>query len=413
MPLYTEKQIKTLPQKQLSNGAVLEFLLPAQRGVTLTLAEAFTGLNLNFFASADLGRSWLPVKFTKEGGTSAISSGVISSSSDPTVFTADLTKFTAVRVVCSALASGTPTLVATSFTPAVSSSSQAAGGEVTFAAGQKVSLDASNALIGRVLCDEATDVGTTTSLNNTTASASFPISGKPTLSFQVFGTFVATLTLEVSLDGGVTCPWIAAGFVAQASGARVTTVTGAGINKANLSGIGFYRFKLSAYTSGTVNIFHNLTTADMDSSPTTQAVSLSSLPALVASSALIGQVNLSASTSGSAGGLSNHYLESAASINATIIKNTTGKLYSLHIFNSVASVRYIKFYNKTSAPVPGTDTPVFKFVIPANFNGYLIIPNSYGRSFTTGIAYVITANLVNTDTTAIGAGDIIVNAEFG
>ena len=47
----------------------------------------------------------------------------------------------------------------------------------------------------------------------------------------------------------------------------------------------------------------------------------------------------------------------------------TGKrvVYSLAVSNANAAVRYVKLYNKATAPVVGTDVPVATFALPAVF----------------------------------------------
>jgi len=48
-------------------------------------------------------------------------------------------------------------------------------------------------------------------------------------------------------------------------------------------------------------------------------------------------------------------LSSAATTNATNVKTTYGNLYSLQLQNTSASARYLKLYNKATAPTVGTD----------------------------------------------------------
>jgi len=90
--------------------------------------------------------------------------------------------------------------------------------------------------------------------------------------------------------------------------------------------------------------------------------------------------------------------------NATSVKATAGDLFKVSGNNTVASKRYLKLYNKASAPTVGTDTPVLTFVLPASLAFDISISN--GSYFSTGIAYAITGAAADADTTAIGAGDI-------
>jgi len=101
----------------------------------------------------------------------------------------------------------------------------------------------------------------------------------------------------------------------------------------------------------------------------------------------------------------------AGSTNATSAKAPAGTLYAVRGYNAAAAGRYIKLYNKASAPTVGTDTPVLTLVVGATqaFN----FEWSLGRYFSTGIAYAMTVNNGDADTTALTAGDILgLNVEY-
>lgn len=102
-------------------------------------------------------------------------------------------------------------------------------------------------------------------------------------------------------------------------------------------------------------------------------------------------------------------LVSGASTNATSLKASAGTLYSLVAFNLNAAVRYLKFYNKASAPTVGTDTPVATFPIPASTTGAGFAINlDPGFDFATGIAYATTTGAADSDTGAVAANEIFV-----
>lgn len=105
-------------------------------------------------------------------------------------------------------------------------------------------------------------------------------------------------------------------------------------------------------------------------------------------------------------------LSSAATTNATLIKASAGRLFLIIGRNNAASIRYLKFYNKASAPTVGTDVPVLTIALDAS-SRFEIDLNPYGQFFTTGIAFAITGALADNDTTAIAAADILaLNAWF-
>lgn len=94
----------------------------------------------------------------------------------------------------------------------------------------------------------------------------------------------------------------------------------------------------------------------------------------------------------------------AASVNATSAKASAGDLHMVNGYNAKASVVYIKFYNKATAPTVGTDVPVLTLACPPsaafsfNLNGYY---------FSTGIAYGLTTDAADAGTTALLAGDVL------
>ena len=115
---------------------------------------------------------------------------------------------------------------------------------------------------------------------------------------------------------------------------------------------------------------------------------------------------------------SNSTLNSAATTNATSVKASAGTLTSLLVTNQVAAPRYLKLYNKASAPTVGTDSPVATIAIPGtatasaqgttvNF-AQLDVP----LPFATGIAFAITGLPSDADTTAVAAGDVKVYLNY-
>lgn len=107
-----------------------------------------------------------------------------------------------------------------------------------------------------------------------------------------------------------------------------------------------------------------------------------------------------------------HKLISAASTNATSVKTSAGTINALHVSNTNATTSaYLKLYNKASAPTVGTDVPVFTLLIPPA--GLRTIDcGATGVRLSTGIAYALTANPADADTTAVAASEIIVNMSY-
>jgi hypothetical protein len=106
-----------------------------------------------------------------------------------------------------------------------------------------------------------------------------------------------------------------------------------------------------------------------------------------------------------------HTLISAASTNATSVKNGAGTIGTLVLTNNSASVKYVKFFNLATAPTMGTSTPVIQFPIQANST--LDASMSFaGLRLSTGIAYAITGGSDLLDNTAVGAGEVLVNLSY-
>lgn len=114
-----------------------------------------------------------------------------------------------------------------------------------------------------------------------------------------------------------------------------------------------------------------------------------------------------AATSG--GSTPNHAI-SAASTNGTSLKASAGMIYGISISNTNAAARYFKIYNKASSPTVGTDTPVMTIQVPATSTVIRAFP--VGLALSTGIAYAATGAMGDSDTTAIGAGDLSMDIDY-
>lgn len=152
-----------------------------------------------------------------------------------------------------------------------------------------------------------------------------------------------------------------------------------------------------------VNDYAELTaeiTAGRGNAAAGQGLAISFLPALPAGGATIGNVNAIPWTGASAS-----VINSAASTNATSVKATAGNVLCVSASNMTASAKYLKLYNKASAPTVGTDVPVMTIPIPAN--GHVTMDfGQTGHRFTTGIALAITGAQPIADTTAVAASDV-------
>jgi hypothetical protein len=101
----------------------------------------------------------------------------------------------------------------------------------------------------------------------------------------------------------------------------------------------------------------------------------------------------------------------AASANqdAQVVKAAAGQVYGLSLFNTSAAARYVKFYNKATAPT-SADTPVLRAYLPAG--GGAVVPIDIGVAFDAGISFRITTGYADNDANAATAGDVLVNAAY-
>ena len=99
------------------------------------------------------------------------------------------------------------------------------------------------------------------------------------------------------------------------------------------------------------------------------------------------------------------FTNSAATTNATSTKASAGTVWSVVATNVNAAARYLKMYNKASAPTVGTDVPVLTITLPAS-QSVTIHGGSNGIRFGTGIAWALTTGSADSDTAAVAVNEI-------
>ena len=104
-------------------------------------------------------------------------------------------------------------------------------------------------------------------------------------------------------------------------------------------------------------------------------------------------------------------INSAGSTNAAFIKNAAGTVYNIIASNTNAATRYVKFYNKASAPTVGTDVPVLTIAVPTNGTVQANM-GVLGHRFATGIAIAITTGAADSDTGAVAANEVKVLTSY-
>lgn len=99
-------------------------------------------------------------------------------------------------------------------------------------------------------------------------------------------------------------------------------------------------------------------------------------------------------------------ISAAASTNGTSVKGSAGNVFRIRGYNAAAALRYLKLYNKASAPTVGTDVPVLTIALPPTAAFDFDLGGADGHYFSAGIAYAITGAAADNDTTALTAGDV-------
>jgi len=203
------------------------------------------------------------------------------------------------------------------------------------------------------------------------------------INFQITGTWVATVSFQVSNDN---TNWSSFGvFNGAGATASIGATSANGVWFGTLGGFNYVRARLTAYTSGTASVVGYLLRE----------------PVSFANNANTSQFIVGGAT---ASGVTLYTLNSAASTNAATIKSTGANVYGLSVMNTSAATKYVRLFNLTTAPTVGTDVPIMVVAVPATSSKEILyVP---ALRFGTGLAVAITGGAAATDSTAVAAGDV-------
>ena len=164
-------------------------------------------------------------------------------------------------------------------------------------------------------------------------------------------------------------------------------------------------YQIANQTAANTNVTASIASAQTLATVTTVTTvsTVSNVAAIAAGTNAIGDVGTQYRANAT-GAATMARVAAAATTNATSVKASAGRVVGYHLTNNTAAVKFIKFYNKASAPTVGTDTPVATLVLPAS--GQLFAELTGGLAFATGIAYAITGAIADADTTAVAANDV-------
>jgi len=93
---------------------------------------------------------------------------------------------------------------------------------------------------------------------------------------------------------------------------------------------------------------------------------------------------------------------STAGTNSNLVRGAPTLLKSGVISNGTATAYFLKLYNKTLAPVCGTDIPRWTVPLPANSNTPLSLGD--GLFFPSGLGICLTGAIADNDNTPAAAG---------
>lgn len=205
-------------------------------------------------------------------------------------------------------------------------------------------------------------------------------------SVQLTGTWAGTINVQFSNDA---TNWVSGGVLTGSSIQGISSITG---NQVYFGAVvaKYMRLQCTTYTSGTMVATLCLTAAYISFTPTTA-------------------FNINPSTT--IGAVTHHHLISAATTNATSVKTSAGTINAAEFSNNGAAVAYVKLYDKATAPVVGTDTPIATILVP--INSTVSLNGGYcGQRVTNGIAYAITGGMAVADVTAVGAAQVSVHINY-
>jgi hypothetical protein len=222
--------------------------------------------------------------------------------------------------------------------------------------------------------------------------SSLDVSQYKFISLQLTGTWVATVSFQGSNDGGTFFPIVTSNpSGGQAIGESSTTEN----RLVKLPTIyKFVRIRVTSYTSG---IVEGVAYGHRDENSSGLIAAIGPVTLNAETTKKIGNVGIS--QSGAA--VTYQKFISATTTNATAVSSVPANISILHMENSGDGVRYVKLYNKASAPTVGTDVPLITIGIPAVSSSSFTLPALIGIDFSIGISFAITLGADDTDATPL------------
>lgn len=161
-----------------------------------------------------------------------------------------------------------------------------------------------------------------------------------------------------------------------------------------------------------IGVIDTILHCNVSNFPTSQNVVVTSIPEVEIKNdisnpiPISGTVNTNNVISSTVGFSSVKYVYSAATNNATLVKNSSTVIDSICLYTTVTNttIAYLKLYNKATIPIVGTDVPFAVFKINVNQGAVVNFPK--GLLLNQGFGFAITRGASPIDNTAIGLGEI-------
>lgn len=224
------------------------------------------------------------------------------------------------------------------------------------------------------------------------------VDGAEGVMFAVAAGLVGTITFEGSVDGVTFFPLPAFGTTAGAATAGAFVNPGAQLfYVAGGPALKTVQCRCSAYSSGSAVV-----TGVSDDNGTASLV-----PTIA-----IGAAPAGASASQVGAFTKYRYKSAAASDNLVSVAAGAHNIQHLIVGNMNAALRYLKLYDKATAPILASDTPVATIVLPATS----MIPVPYDSirfGFALGIAHAIVTSPVDATSGNTGADEVFLTLLYG
>lgn len=267
---------------------------------------------------------------------------------------------------------------------------------------------------GSITTQNLVPAGTATA---SSAVLSGTLSGASSLMVQVTGTYTGALSIQSTVDG---TNWVTLGtprIVIVNTGVLGTTIASASVGIFQVSNIsGFQQVRVTGLAAMTGTAAVTMQVSLATGYVPIDVASINGQVAVTGAGTVAGGAVIRVAIGNNAAVVTNATLNSAATTNATSVKAAQGTVYSITASNQSAAAKFVKLYNKASAPTVGTDIPILTIAVPVGSATVINISSvnfgTQGFTLNTGIALAITNLIADSDATAVAVGDVKVMVAY-